>query len=50
LKSSKPPNRGEKEIVGVENGKEEAAGLVGVVREMSELTWLSDMWDPAPRQ
>jgi hypothetical protein len=38
LKPSKPPTKGEKEIVGVENGKEEATGWVGVVRERSELT------------
>jgi hypothetical protein len=29
LKSSKPPNIGEKEIVGVENGKEEATRVGG---------------------
>jgi hypothetical protein len=33
LKSSKPPSRGEKQIVEVENGKEEAARVHGVVRE-----------------
>jgi hypothetical protein len=52
LKSSKPPNRGE-EIVGVENGKEEATATGvggGSQKERSELTWLSNMWGPAPRQ
>jgi hypothetical protein len=46
LKSSKPPNRGE-EIVGVENGKEEATATGvggGSQKERSELTWLSNMW------
>jgi hypothetical protein len=42
-------SKGEKKTTKVENGEEEAAGVGGVFRERAP-TWLTDMWDLAPRQ